>query len=258
MDEKIQQVAHKLANANKVVISTGAGVSKESGVPTFRDAIDGLWSRYDPAELATPQAFEANPKRVWDWYAYRRQLVAKTKPNAGHYALAELEKLLPQVVLVTQNIDNHHQLAGSQDIIPLHGNLFAFKCSADCQGTPTPIDLDKLHTQPEETPPPCPHCKKGRVRPDVVWFGEPLPEFNLARALSEAASCDVMLVVGTSGVVYPAAWLPIKAAENKAFVVEVNPNPSELTRMMHVHLQAAAGAVLPQVVEALKQELGTS
>lgn len=255
MDDLIKQAAQQLAKAKHVVISTGAGVSKESGVPTFRDAMDGLWAKYDPAELATPQAFQRNPKLVWDWYTYRRELVAQTKPNPGHYALAELETLLPKVVLITQNVDHHHQLAGSKDIICLHGDLFAFKCSRDCQGTPTPVDLSRLTWSPEEAPPACPYCGVGKVRPDVVWFGEALPAANLQRAFAEAESCDVMLVVGTSGVVYPAAWLPIKAAENYAFVIEVNPNPSEFTRAANIHLQAPSGEVLPKLVAAVREAL---
>jgi NAD-dependent deacetylase len=259
MDYLIRQAAERIAYARHLVISTGAGVSKESGVPTFRDALDGLWAQYDPTELATPQAFQRNPKRVWDWYTYRREMVSKTHPNPGHYALAELEGLLPKVVLITQNVDNHHQLAGSRDIIPLHGNLFAFKCSTSCQGNPTSIDLDSLAPwNPEDGPPRCPYCNSGYVRPDVVWFHETLPEAQLTRAFEEAQNCDVMLVVGTSGAVYPAAWIPIKAAERGAFLIEVNPQPSELTRAMNIHLAAPSGEVLPQVVEVVKQLLHSS
>jgi NAD-dependent deacetylase len=218
--------------------------------------LDGLWAQYDPTELATPQAFQRNPKRVWDWYAYRREMVGKTQPNPGHYALAELERLLPKVVLITQNVDNHHQTAGSHDIIPLHGNLFAFKCSANCQGSPTPIDLVTLPPwNPEDAPPHCPYCKRGYVRPDVVWFHETLPEAQLARAFEEAQSCDVMIVVGTSGAVYPAAWIPIKAAEQGVFLIEVNPQPSDLTRAMNIYLAAPSGEVLPKVLDVVKQVL---
>jgi NAD-dependent deacetylase len=255
MDDLIKRAAEKIASAKKLVISTGAGVSKESGVPTFRDALDGLWAQYDPTELATPAAFLRDPRRVWDWYAYRRELVGKTKPNPGHYALAALEDLLPEVIIVTQNVDNHHQLAGSTHIIPLHGNLFTFKCSKNCQGDPTPIDLNQLQWEPENAPPPCPHCADGLTRPDVVWFGEILPGDNLKRAYHHADTCDAMLVVGTSGSVYPAAWLPIRAAQHYAPVIEVNPNASELTRMMDVHLAGPSGEVLPKLVAAVRAEL---
>jgi NAD-dependent deacetylase len=250
----IKQAAEKIACAKKLVISTGAGVSQESGVPTFRDAQEGLWAQYDPQTLATPEGFRANPKLVWDWYAYRREIVSQTKPNPGHYALAELEDLLPQVILVTQNVDNLHQLAGSTDIIALHGNLFAFKCFNNCQGTPTPVDLEKMEFNPKDAPP-CPYCHQGLVRPDVVWFGEALPESHLSRAFHEADTCDVMLVVGTSGAVYPAAWLPIRAAQHSAFVIEVNPNRSDLTRMMNIHLQGPSGAILPELISAVRKEL---
>lgn len=253
MDALIQAAARQLASAKKVVISTGAGVSKESGVPTFRDAQEGLWAKYNPEELATPEGFRKNPRLVWDWYMYRRQMVEKTEPNPGHYALAELEDLLPEVILVTQNVDNLHQRAGSSTIIPLHGNLFAYKCAADCQGTPTPVDLNGL--QWDDTPPLCPHCQQAYVRPDVVWFHEVLPADNLARAIAESESCDVMMVIGTSGMVYPAAWLPIRAKLKNAFLIEVNPNPSELTPRMDVYLPAPSGQVMPRVVAALRQEL---
>lgn len=251
MNEHITNVAQKLAQAKSVVVSTGAGVSRESGVPTFREAQDGLWARFDPQQLATPEAFERNPKLVWEWYAYRRDLVSKSNPNPGHYALAEMEQLLPNMLLVTQNVDHHHHRAGSQNVIRLHGDLFAFKCSQNCQGAPTPIET---FAEGESTPPRCPFCATGYVRPDVVWFGEQLPQAGLHRAFDEAEKCDVMLIVGTSGMVYPAAYLPVKA--HRALLVEVNPIHSELSRRMDVHLQGPSGEVLPQVVEALKKELG--
>lgn len=251
MQAQIQQVAEKLAQAKRVVISTGAGVSQESGIPTFRDALTGLWAKYDPQLLATPLAFNDNPKLVWDFYAYRRDVAAQANPNAGHYAIAELERLLPTVLLITQNVDNLHQRAGSQNMLRLHGSLFDFKCSRGC--TAAPIDLESLpRWNAEDAPPPCPNCTEGKVRPDVVWFGEPLPAHQLKQAQRESANCDVMLVVGTSGAVYPAAWLPLIAAEHKAFVVEVNPNESDISRAMDVCLRAPSGEALPQVVEALK------
>jgi NAD-dependent deacetylase len=255
MEQQLQEAARKLASAKKLVITTGAGVSKESGVPTFRDAMDGLWSKYDPQELATPQAFQRNPKLVWDWYWYRRELVAKTQPNPGHYALAELQSLLPDVLLVTQNVDHHHQQAGSTDVVTLHGSLFDYKCSANCQGTPTPIDLDTLTWSAEDVPPSCPHCGMGKVRPDVVWFGEGLPEANLRRAMEAARTCDAMIIVGTSNVVYPAAHLPLEAMKNYAYVVEVNPVPTDYSEHVSVYLQGKSGEVLPKLVDAIKKEL---
>lgn len=253
MDNLIQQAALRLSQAEFVVISTGAGVSRESGVPTFRDSMDGLWARYNPQQLATPEAFSNNPKLVWDFYAYRREVVEKTSPNAGHYAIAELASLLPKVTLITQNVDDLHQRAGSRDIVSLHGSLFAYKCSHNCQGNPTPIDLNRLEWQPETAPPPCPYCHHGLTRPDVVWFGETLPTDALNRAFSECESCDVMLVVGTSGAVYPAAGLPLRAAKKGAFVIEINPNRSEITGAVNVHLAGPSGKILPQLVTAIKQ-----
>lgn len=258
LEQLIDQAAEKLATAPSVVIFTGAGVSRESGVPTFRDALEGLWAQYDPTQLATPEAFRANPKLVWDFYQFRRDLVNQTQPNAGHYALAELESLLPKVVLVTQNIDQHHQSAGSRNIITLHGNLFAFKCAADCQGTHTVIEPKSLPPLPPDAtqPPLCPHCKEAWARPDVVWFGESLPSTNLRRAFDEAQSCAVMLVIGTSAAVYPAALLPVEAAEKGATVIEINPNPSELSQIMDIRLEGPSAEILPQLLTALKARLG--
>jgi NAD-dependent deacetylase len=256
MDNLILQAAQRLATARRVVASTGAGVSRESGVPTFRDAMEGLWAKYDPTQLATPEAFRANPRLVWDFYAYRRDLVRQTQPNPGHHALVELEALVPHFALITQNVDQHHQTAGSRDIIPLHGNLFAFKCSLDCQGSPTPIAYtDPPADSGSPLPPPCPHCGRGLVRPDVVWFGETLPIQHLSRAFEEAQSCDVMLVIGTSGAVYPAAQLPIEALKAGATVIEINPQPSELTPHMSLYLPGPSGEVLPKLVAALRQNL---
>jgi NAD-dependent deacetylase len=253
MQQLIQKAASRLAQAKQVVIFTGAGVSQESGVPTFRDVLEGLWAKYDPARLATPQAFKADPKLVWDFYAYRRKVVEGTSPNPGHYAIAELENLLPKVVLITQNVDNLHQLAGSQDIVTLHGSLFTYKCSQNCQGNPTPIDLSALDVS--QTPPPCPFCGLGLTRPDVVWFGEALPLANLDRAFHEAETCDAMIVVGTSGAVYPAARLPFMATDQGAFIIEVNPRKSEITSIANAHFQASSAVALPQLVEAVRQEL---
>ncbi len=253
LDEKIMQAARLLARSERLVVLTGAGVSKESGVPTFRDALDGLWARFDPQELATAGAFRRNPALVWDWYEYRRALVRQAAPNPGHVALAALEALLPQVVVVTQNVDDLHQRAGSTDIIALHGAIMRSKCFNDCQGMPTFIDLAALppHAD-EEGPPCCPHCG-GWVRPDVVWFGENLPRQALERALALAEAADVMLVVGTSGVVQPAASLPFVAARAGAAIIEANPQRSEITTLAEVWLDAPSGEALPRVVEALRR-----
>lgn len=254
MQDLINQAAKKVAQAQKLVFSTGAGVSAESGVPTFRDAMDGLWEKFNPEELATPSAFKNNPKLVWDWYWYRRELVATKQPNPGHFAIAELENLLPNTVLITQNVDNLHQQAGSKDIVPLHGSLFSYKCFDNCQGEPTQVDISTLTWT--DAPPICPHCGVGKVRPDVVWFHEVLPEAHVNRAFELAKTCDVMILVGTSNVVYPAARLPIEALYQGAFVIEVNPIPTELTPRMSVYLQGKSGEILPQLVQAVRKELG--
>ena len=247
----IEQAATILKAAKSACVLTGAGVSKESGVPTFRDAQTGLWSKYDPQQLATPQAYQANPKLVWDWYAFRRELVAEAKPNPGHTALATLEKYFTPFPIITQNVDDLHEQAGSTDVIHLHGNIAASKCFYNCQGDPTIIDLSTIDVDPEDSPPTCPHCGRKSVRPDVVWFGEMLPQDKLNRAKAIGDSVDVMLVVGTSALVQPAASLPIYAQRAGATLIEVNPDYSMITRHADVKLEGRSGRMLPKLVEAL-------
>jgi NAD-dependent deacetylase len=250
MSSDINRVAAALAEAELVAVSSGAGISKESGIPTFREAQTGLWERYDPEELATPHAFQRNPDRVWAWYMYRRGLVEAARPNPAHRAVAELEDLVSRVVVLTQNIDGLHHVAGSTDVVELHGSLHRYKCFAACRGEPTIVDLNPA-AYAEERAPRCPFCG-GAVRPDVVWFGETLPQHALTRAFEVAAACDVMLVVGTSGIVQPAASLPYKARSSGALVVEVNPLPSQITPTADVFIQEAAGLALPRIVKALR------
>ncbi|MFQ5422096.1 MAG: NAD-dependent deacylase, partial [Anaerolineae bacterium] len=216
----------KLRDAQKVAVLTGAGISAESGVPTFREAQTGLWAKYDPEELATPHAFRRNPRLVWEWYAWRRELVANAEPNPGHYALAEMEKRVPNFTLITQNVDGLHPRAGSQRTVALHGDITRVKCSRDGRPVTT-------WPETEEVPPRCPRCG-GLLRPDVVWFGEGLPPDALRTAVTAARSCDVFLSIGTSALVQPAASLPIEALNNGAYVVEVNMNETPLTP--HIHL----------------------
>jgi len=249
-DERIQQAAQAIHKAQKIAILTGAGVSKESGVPTFREAMDGLWAQYDPQQLATPQAFQANPKLVWDWYQWRRGLVSNAQPNPGHIALAKLHEYKRDVVVITQNVDDLHEQAGSQQIIHLHGNIARSRCYDNCQDVPTSIDISQLDYDKENGPPTCPHCG-AYVRPDVVWFGEPLPQAELANAFSISEACDVMLVVGTSGLVSPASQLPILAKRNGATIIEVNPDYSMITRIADIKLEGPSGEMLPRVVAAL-------
>jgi NAD-dependent deacetylase len=246
----LEQAAEALARARLVAVSSGAGISKESGVPTFRDAQDGLWAKYDPAQLATPDAFLRNPDLVWSWYSYRTRLVGDAQPNSGHLALVALENLVPQVMVLTQNVDGLHARAGSTDIVELHGRLGRWKCFASCRGEPTLVDLETVAHEDERSPG-CPYCSS-RLRPDVVWFGEALPAEVLDRAFDVAARCDVMLVVGTSGLVQPAASLPSVARRAGAIVIEVNPQPSMITQEIDLFLQGPSGEVLPALVDAVR------
>jgi len=225
------------------MVLTGAGLSAESGVPTFREAQSGLWSRFRPEELATAEAFADDPDTVWSWYEWRRDLVAAAQPNPGHYALADLEGRVPAFTLVTQNVDGLHRRAGSLDPIEFHGNLFENRCF-DC-GQPAE-DVQR----PCPSPPRCSRCG-GLLRPGVVWFGETIPAGALARSSAAAADCDLFLSVGTSSLVYPAAGLAAQAAACGATLVEVNPVPTELARHAAFSWAAPAGRALPALMAAL-------
>lgn len=238
----------RMRAADHIVVLSGAGISAESGVPTFRDAQTGLWAKYDPQELATPEAFRRNPRLVWDWYAWRRDLISSVSPNPGHVALARMERLAPRLTVITQNIDSLHQQAGNRDVIELHGNLSRTKC----------LDEDRVVEQWEETeerPPRCPHCG-GYLRPDVVWFGEVLPPLALHRAVEASRTADVFLTVGTSGIVYPAASLPLEAMEAGGLVVEINPDDTPLSHWMTHTFRGPSGIVLPAILEAVWPEAG--
>jgi NAD-dependent deacetylase len=223
-------------------VLTGSGVSAESGVPTFREAQTGLWARFDPQELATPEAFERNPGLVWDWYAWRRKLVADARPNAGHLAISGMQELFPDLTLVTQNVDGLHQRAGSRDVIELHGNIRRTKCSLEG------IEVEEYDGT--ESPPVCPSCS-APLRPDVVWFGEMLPPGALESASEASRQSDVFLSAGTSSLVYPAAALPLEALENGATLVEVNPGETPLTSHVDHVLRGPAGNVLPRLIREL-------
>jgi NAD-dependent deacetylase len=241
------ELIERLAASRRVAVLTGAGVSAESGVPTFRDAQTGLWAQYRPEELATPRAFQRNPRLVWEWYEWRRRLVAGANPNPGHLALVEMENLFAQFDLITQNVDGLHQRAGSRKLIELHGNITRTKC----------FDEDTLVSNWPATgdvPPKCPACG-GRLRPDVVWFEEALPEKEVELATRASVACEVFFSIGTSTVVYPAAALPVEALRHGAVVVEINPQPTPLTARAHYVLTGAAGVVLPQLLAALRKRL---
>lgn len=247
-DRAMQHAAQAIRDSRRLVVLTGAGISKESGIPTFRDALDGLWAQYDPARLATRQGFASDPKLVWDWYDYRRGLLAQAEPNPGHYAIAALENHLPQLVVITQNIDGLHQQAGSRDVIALHGDIRLNKCFVACQGEPTYVDVAQLTWNAQVEPPRCPHCG-AFVRPDVVWFGELLPPLALDRALSLCRAADVTIVAGTSGTVQPAAHMPFVAAEHGAVVIEVNPERTPISAAARWHLAGPSGVILPQLLD---------
>jgi NAD-dependent deacetylase len=221
---------------------TGAGVSAESGVPTFRDAQTGLWAQFDPLKLATPDAFRRDPKLVWDWYAWRRRLVAKAQPNAAHRALVVLEDRVGDFVLITQNVDGLHRRAGSRNVVELHGNIGRVKCSRE--GT-----IVEHWTEASDAVPRCAGCG-ALLRPDVVWFEEMLPADALQAAEDAARRCQILLVVGTSAEVYPAAALPDHAKSAGAAVVEINPHPTQLSDVADYVLRAPAGVALPALVAA--------
>jgi NAD-dependent deacetylase len=240
-----------LRAARRVVVSTGAGMSRESGIPTFRDAQEGLWAQFDPEQLATESGFRAAPARVWGWYAYRRGRILACSPHAGHRALVDLERLVPELAVATQNIDGLHHVAGSGEVVELHGSIRRYKCLD--AGHPFTGELPPVPEggDAEQEPPACPACGSP-LRPDVVWFGELLPAEATDRAWSLARRCDAMLVVGTSGMVWPAAELPFIAARAGARVIEVNPVRSEISRVADVFIAGPAGEVLPALVAALR------
>lgn len=246
----IQDAVAVLAGVHRLAVLTGAGISKESGIPTFREAQTGLWAQFDPAELATREAFRANPDRVWSWYMSRARRVAAASPNAGHRALVKLEDLIAEVIILTQNVDGLHTRAGSSRVTELHGRVDRYKCFENYRGDPTLIDLAAISHDSEHAPH-CPGCR-AKVRPDVVWFGERLPRHAVDAAHSAVAACDAMLVVGTSGLVQPAASLPIEARRHGAPVIDVNPEPDALARYADVYLAGAAGQILPQLVNQLE------
>ncbi|MCB2204671.1 NAD-dependent deacylase [bacterium] len=238
-----------LAEARHCTVLTGAGVSAESGVPTFR-APGGHWRNHDPQQLATPEAFAADAQLVWSWYSWRRNTVRSVQPNAGHYALAEMATLFPRFTLVTQNVDNLHERAGSRGVLELHGNIEHCRCSV-CDA---PYHGDKAPPTEEVQ-----YCScGGAIRPGVVWFGESLPSDALYAAQDAASDSDLFLCVGTSAVVYPAAMLPGIAKQSGAYVVEINTAPSALAHDMHECLQGSSGTVLPIILETLRRLRGSA
>lgn len=256
MNSPQHTLAAVLRQARRIVVFTGAGMSAESGIATFRDKPDSLWAQFNTRQMATPQGWSENKQRVWAWYEGRRGAVMATQPNAGHVAIAQLAGTLQrlhghevQVNVVTQNVDNLHERAGSTGVIHLHGSLFAPRCMA-CHrpGEFAPGEPDASLT--ELDPPRCHHCQ-GYLRPGVVWFGEAMPQDAFRQAEDLVDTCDAMLVVGTSGVVWPAAELPINAHNLGKFVAEINPTPSEQAKYMRVQWPTSAAQGLPQLLDLL-------
>ncbi|MBU2583741.1 MAG: NAD-dependent deacylase [Bacteroidetes bacterium] len=243
LDDQIETVVEKLLSAKSVVVFTGAGVSAESGVPTFRDK-GGMWTKFKPEELANFDAFMKNPDLVTGWYSHRRKIMSEVKPNPGHYAVAELEKLFDDFCVITQNVDNLHRRAGSKKIFELHGNIERNYC----------ITCKKNHDLTGNYSPQAIKCEcGGLVRPDVVWFGEILPQDQYAGAVAAAESCDVFFSVGTSAVVYPAAYMIIYAKQAGAFVVEVNVDYTDLSHYANQTLLGNSGEILPRIVRKIKR-----
>lgn len=231
-----------LRAAQHVCVLTGSGISAESGVPTFREAQTGLWEQYDPHELATPEAFQRDPALIWRWYRWRRELVAGVEPNAGHHALVTLAGLVPQMTLITQNVDGLHQRAGSDGVIEFHGNLFDDRCFAEgCIVDDTDMSVDV---------PVCPECG-GMLRPGVVWFGEAIPEAAMHAAATAVSGCDLFFSIGTSALVWPAAGLAEAARQQGARVVEINLDATPLSSHTDFCLQGKSGSLLSELVDCL-------
>ncbi|MGB9736644.1 MAG: SIR2 family NAD-dependent protein deacylase [bacterium] len=236
----LNRVKERLKNASHVVVITGAGVSAESGIPTFRGK-DGLWKQYRAEELATPEAFARNPELVWEWYCWRRGIISKAKPNPGHMAIAELEKRYENFLLITQNVDGLHRAAGSNKLVEIHGNIWQTRC-VKCNTIEQDNELDfrKIGV--------CGKCG-GQKRPNVVWFNESIPTESLNKALSATTSCNLMIVAGTSGIVQPTASLPFMAKQSGAFVVEVNIDPTPISDIADVFIRGKSGEVLPKLLD---------
>lgn len=246
MDFHKQGLKEAIEVAKNIVVFTGAGVSAESGIPTFRGN-EGYWNQFSPQQLASEDGYLDHPDIVWKWYLERREKALATQPNPAHYALFEMEKHFDKVIIATQNIDNLHQRAGSTDVLELHGSLFRSKCRSCSKlwDDQTTVFADDFHI--------CPHCSSPRsVRPDVVWFGEALPYNILTRAAEESAKADIMIVAGTSAVVYPAAQLPYIAHSNGAFVLEANLEPTPITSIADVSYRGKAGEILTELLKIIE------
>ncbi len=271
------QLIEMVRASKKVAIFTGAGISAESGIPTFRDRFTGLWERYDLEEIATAHGFAKNPRLVWDWHAHLASTIRQAKPNAGHLAVAKLQELLPEVSVITQNIDNLHQIAGSGNVLELHGSLSRLKTFVNpdelpdpnvsqvichvCNGYAIHEDCDPFASkedlaaiQLEAGPVPCcPGCR-AMLRPDIVWFGEPLDIDTLDAAMRLADECDLMICIGSSLEVQPAASVPFRAKWSKAVVIEINPEPTALSTEADIFLKGKAAELMPELIARVWSE----
>lgn len=258
------EALERLREARGIFALTGAGVSAESGIPTFRAPGTGLWSQYSISDFATPDAWRRNPSLVWSWYTHRRRMARRAQPNPAHVALAQLERRPQRFMLATQNVDGLHLRAGSANVVELHGSLARFRCSAE--GTAVawedPDDdsaeaLARLEAGELTAPPACPRCGEA-LRPDIVWFGESLPQKAWTLAAEAAATCDVCLVIGTSSLVQPAANLPLLALRHGAYLIEINPEETSMTRLADWSARFPAGAALPALLRALDKSSDAS
>jgi len=239
------QVAERLASTKFLLIITGAGISAESGIPTFRGN-EGLWKNYRAEQLATPQAFARDPETVWKWYDWRRGIIGKAEPNAGHLAIKELEDLFDNFLLITQNVDGLHGRTGIRNMVEIHGNLWRVRCTRE--GTTSMLMDVPLKSVP-------PKCECGALlRPDVVWFGESIPTLALENAFRVIEQCDTLIVVGTSGVVYPVASFPQTVKQNGGFVIEVNVEPTPISAVANASLYGNSGDILPMIVQWLRRK----
>jgi len=238
----IKRAAERLAKAKYLVVITGAGISNESGIPTFRGA-DGLWKNYRAEELATPWAFEQDPETVWKWYDWRRGIIGKAEPNPGHHAIRQLEDRFEKFLLITQNVDGLHGRTGMKKMVEIHGNLWRVRCTRE--GI-TSMLMDVPLTS---IPPKC-HCG-ALLRPDVVWFGESLPGEALERSFRALEMCDALIVAGTSGAVYPVASFPETVKNNGGFVIEINTEDTPISGIADISLYGRSGEVLPALVESM-------
>jgi NAD-dependent deacetylase len=248
-EDSINEIAQRLRSASRVTVLTGAGISAASGVPTFRGD-EGLWRSYSPQDLATPQAFHRNPKLVWEWYNWRRELISRCRPNPGHQVLALWSKRCASFNLITQNVDGLHESAGTQNVIRFHGSIWEVLCWESCQSSPKRW-VDRTVPFPQ-IPPPCPYCG-GLIRPGVVWFGESIDPDDLQQSL-DALDCEVFMTVGTAAQVYPAAGLTEQARRRGAFTVEINLDATPASGVVDLSIQGPAEIILQEIENRLSQD----